>query len=217
MTSIMEFVAVGCFKKKYYLWNDETHICCNCTHNLPNFLVLQTFKHKVYSKIFQKTYCLRCWEKIKEHNFEGNAILVTIDFPLPKNIIPIPPDTFIPESGGNASGFGKTLSDEDINDDLKNGIKLIRSGCKYALNPDQSMMDLPDYCGKYKEIEKFNEKGVEVKEIEDKVMDDEETFEAVNNVGAAKPYSWADQDREEEVLEEIKKLDEEKHGRRLLK
>jgi hypothetical protein len=132
---------------------------------------------------------------------------------LPLDSIPVLPQVLIPESGGLAHGMCQTLSDDDIK---KLDMTKVVNRCKYALNPNQSRMDLPDYHEKYEEIESKNKVGEVVLEVEDKPLSTSEGLDVLEGLGKARAYSWAEQDREEEAVEEARRLDEVKNGRRLI-
>lgn len=182
----MNQVMIGCYQNQYYLWNNEPIICCNCLKDIKDLFILKTFQHTLYKGIFQKTYCVNCADKIQDDD-KGTKTLVIVEFPLPKNILPVLPDTLIVRQTQTAHSLGGVFqTDKEHDKDLKNGVKVINN-CKWAFNPHQSRQDLPDYYEKYKEIgDKLNKNEV-IEEVEDKKLEFDEGLKLLDVLGKAKP------------------------------
>ena len=179
-------VMIGCWQNQYYLWNDEPILCAHCLNDVHDLFILKTFQHKFHKGIFQKTYCTACANQIENDN-EGTKTLVIIEFPLPKNIIPVLPEALIVRQVQNSNSLGGViLSDKEFDDDVKAGVQLINH-CKVAFNPNQSRQDLPDYYEKYKEIESKLNKDEVVHEVEDKALKVDDGLKLLDSLAKAEP------------------------------
>lgn len=208
---ITEFLPIGISKseKIYYLWNPESELTCSkCQKLIHKKFLLNTFSHKLIKDYVQKIYCLNCFKTIKlQSNINESYVFVKIG-EKPSDLIPVYPSVLVPEMGDFAHSVGgQTLSDEDLK--KEDMTKLHMENCKFAFNPLQSMMEGA-------EPEKIHAKVMKQIEKQDKPLDIDDGLKALEGLASAKPYSWAEQDKEEEAVEEARRLDESKNGRRLI-